>query len=272
MSSPPAGFTVLRAGDWAPGDIAIEWVPSGRRIVPEVEAAVERAWADALARPGAHLFDGPMCRLERWAVSDDPARLRLQLSPTSYKPFLGTNMTRPELADRYGEEVLASPVGVSPALETADGFLLLGRRNAAVAYYPNRVHPFAGALEPGDRDVFAAVRRELREELSLAEAEVPELGCTGLVREAALRQTELIFRARCTLSREQIERRLDPEEHRSILAVLATRAGVESILSDPAVTPVGAAALLLWGRARFGDEWFASRAPTESSALPRRGV
>jgi hypothetical protein len=48
---------------------------------------------------------------------------------------------------------------VSPALLTADGFLMMGRRNASVAYYPNRVHPFAGALDPGDADMFAAVRR-----------------------------------------------------------------------------------------------------------------
>ena len=252
------GFTVLRAGDWGPGDVDVAWVASGRRVVPEVEAAVERAWAEALARPGAHLFDGPMCRLERWTVSDDGSRVRLELSPTSYKPFLGTNMTRPDLADRYGEEVLASPVGVSPALETADGFLLLGRRNAAVAYYPNRVHPFAGALEPGDRDAFAAVRRELQEELSLTEPDVPEVRCTGLVREAKLRQTEMIFRAKSVLSREQIERRLDPGEHRSILAVPADPAAVASVLRDPALTPVGCAALLLWGRARFGEGWFGS--------------
>ena len=258
MSPAPAGFTVLRAGDWGPGDVDVEWVPSGRRIVPEVEAAIDRAWSDALARPGAHLFDGPMCRLEGWAASDDGARLQLQLSPTSYKPFLGTNMTRPDLPDRFGDEVLANPVGVSPALETADGFLLLGRRNAAVAYYPNRVHPFAGALDPGDRDVFAAVRRELKEELLLAEAEVPEVRCTGLVQEAALRQTELIFRAKSALPRNQIERRLDPKEHRSIVAIPAIPAAVESMMRNPALTPVGCAALLLWGRASFGESWFES--------------
>ena len=43
------------------------------------------------------------------------------------------------------------------SLLTRDGWLLYGRRNATVAYYPNRVHPFAGTLEPGDlADVFGA--------------------------------------------------------------------------------------------------------------------
>ena len=180
-------LTILQAGDWSPGEIHAEFVPSGRRVVPEVEAVIERAWRDALSRPGAHLFDGPMCRLEGWAIAPN-GRLHLELSESSYKPFLGTNMKHPELADRFGSDVMGNPVGVSSVLETSDGFLLFGRRNASVAYYPDRIHPFAGALEPRDGgDVFAAVRRELREELSLADPEVAEVGCTGPVLEAALR-------------------------------------------------------------------------------------
>src|SRR5688572_17160765 len=194
-------LTYLQIGDWRPGEIDIEWVPSGRRILPEVESLIDRAWRDALARPGAHIFDGPMCRLERWAVTPEGGHLHLVLSNTSYKPFLGTNMTHPDLADRFGADVLANPLGVSPALETADAYLLLGRRNASVAYYPERVHPFAGAIEPRDGgDGFAAVRRELREELSLDDREVSEIRCTALVREPALRQTEMVFqigRASC---------------------------------------------------------------------------
>ena len=253
----------LHTGNWGPGDVDVEWAPSGLKTVPAVEALVERAWAEALARPGAHLFDGPMCRLERWRVSPDGRRLTLVLSETSYKPFFGTNMSHPELADRYGAGVMANPVGVSPALETADRFVLLGRRNASVAYYPGRIHPFAGALEPGDENgnVFAAVRRELREELSLGRQDVVEVSCTGLVQEQALRQTELIFRARCSLTRHQVEQRLDPGEHRGIHAVPTTPDAVAGAARDPMLTPVGAAALLLWGKAAFGDEWFDRHAP-----------
>jgi 8-oxo-dGTP pyrophosphatase MutT (NUDIX family) len=179
----------------------------------------------------------------------------------SYKPFFGTNMSHPQLEDRFGPDVMANPVGVSPALQTCDGFLLLGRRNASVAYYPGRVHPFAGALEPRDGgDVFAAVRRELREELSLDDAGVPEVRLTGLVREPALRQTELIFRARCRLTRGEIAARVGAEEHHGVVAVAAAPHHVAAALADPALTPVAVAALLLWGRAEFGDEWFSTRA------------
>ena len=253
-------LTFLQIGDWGPGDLSAEPSQERRRIDPDIEALIDTTWADATSRPGAHLFDGPMCRLEHWSVSPD-GRLHLLLSPTSYRVFYGTNMRHPELADSHGPAVMANPVGVSPALETADQFLLLGRRNASVAYYPDRIHPFAGALEPRDgHDLFAAVRRELHEELSLEANDVPEVRCTGLVLEHALRQTELIFRARSTLPGADIERRLHPQEHRGLHAVPATPSAVAAAVGDPRLTPVAVASLLLWGRHAFGAEWFARHA------------
>ena len=156
----------LRPGNWSSSQVSISWIPNSRRIIPEVETAIDAAWANALARPGVHLFDGPMCRVESWAATDD--RLCLTLSKSTYKSFLGTNMANPKFADDFGPEVMANPLGVSPALVTADRQLLLGRRNASVAYYPNRVHPFAGSMEPADADPFASIYREMQEELSLS--------------------------------------------------------------------------------------------------------
>src|SRR5258708_38525384 len=158
-------LTFHAAGDWTRDQVHLSQTKSTRRIVPDVEHLIDDTWAQVSSQPGIHLFDGPMCRLESWRVS--PAQLSLVLSDTSYKAFLGTNLHHPELSDRYGRQILANPVGVSPALETADGWLMMGRRNDSVAYYPNRIHPFAGAVEPRDAlDVFAAGGRGLGEELS----------------------------------------------------------------------------------------------------------
>jgi 8-oxo-dGTP pyrophosphatase MutT (NUDIX family) len=242
-------------GDWTPDRVRVRWVESGRRIVPEVEMLIDQAWQAALRRPGVRLFDGPMCRMERWEAS--PERLSLELSVTSYKPFMGTNLAHPELADQFGRDVMANPVGVSPALHTSDNYLLLGRRNATLAYYPNRTHPFAGALEPRDKgDLFAAVRRELAEELSLKESDVAEVRCTGIAEDRALRQPELLFRVRTALTRVQIESQVHADEHGGSVAVPAMREAVARIVHDPALTPVAVASLLLWGRVTFGEEWF----------------
>ena len=98
------------------------------------------------------------------------------------------------LAEEFGDKVLANPIGVSTALETADGFLLMGRRNDSVAYYPNRVHPFAGALEPrDDLDVFDDVRRELHEELAMTPDSIADIACIGVAEDNNIRHPELIF-------------------------------------------------------------------------------
>jgi hypothetical protein len=185
-----------------------------------------------------------MCRLEQWTGT--ASSLELALSRTSYRVFLGTNLHNAALADRYGPQVLANPVGLSTLIQSADDFLLLGRRSSSVAYYPNRIHPFAGALEPADNvDVFAEARRELKEELAMGAEQIDELRCIGVVEDRALRQPELIFVARSNLPRERIESKLDVTEHNSIFTAPASHA-----IDDPMLTPVAAAALKLW-RDRF---------------------
>lgn len=245
-------------GQWKPGEIAISWTSSSRPLIPQVEELIEQAWQKAMARPGVHLFDGPMCRLE--SMSAKAGRMDLLLSPASYKQFVGTNMGNPALADVYGQQVLANPVGLSTLLLSSDRYLLMGRRNASVAYYPSRVHPFAGCLEPADQlDVFADVRRELREELSLNDQDIAEMTCTGIARDISLRQPELILAATSTRTFTQIESQLDPHEHRGVFRIPATREAVEAALhSNEAFTPVGIAAILLWGRTQFGDDWFST--------------
>lgn len=245
------------AGDWRQHEVLVRRVASTHRVDLRVQEMIQRAWQVALARPGVHLFDGPMCRHESWRICAD-GKLELELSATSYRMFVGTNLSNPELADRHGPRVLANPVGVSPALLTRDGYLLLGVRNNRVAYYPDRIHPFAGAVEPNDDlNLFDAVRRELREELSLsAERDVLDIRCTGIVEDLRLRQPEVIFRVTSGLERFEIEQRLDRAEHGASYAIPAQREPVERAMRDPRLTPVAAAALALWGRCEFGQDWF----------------
>jgi len=254
-------FHVL--GNWREEQVRIRRVQQTRPRVAEIEVMIEQAWKQAKARPGVNLFDGPMCRLEKW--EQGTSELLLELSETTYSAFLGTNLNHPELADRYGEAALANPVGVSPALVTADGYVLMGRRNDSVAYYPRRIHPFAGALDPADASVFEAVRRELWEELHLRAEDLVEVRCTGIAEDRSIRQPELIFSARTLRTRAEVEARLDQAEHVGVWACPATREGVETALeSAEEFTPVAVAALVMWGRGEFLEGWFEENCATKN--------
>jgi hypothetical protein len=245
---------VREVGDWGPGRVVAQPVASTRATIAHVEAAIDAAWAAASARLGSRLFDGPMLRLERCEAS--PQLLRLWVSPTSYRPFLGTNLANPDAAP----QACANPIGLSAALVTRDGWLMLGRRNARVAYHPNRIHPFAGSLEPGEvSDVFAGVLRELDEELRFTPADVADLRCIGLIEDARIRQPELIFAARSTRTRADVESMVDAAEHHACVAVATTPEAIEGAMADALLTPVAVGTLLLWGRLAFGERWFHDR-------------
>ena len=242
-------------GNWGAERVRIRRVPESRPCVTEIEEHIDAAWQRAQARPGVNLFDGAMCRLEKW--EQEEGGLELDLSETTYRAFLGTNLSHPELADRFGQAALANPVGVSPALVTTDGFLMMGRRNDSVAYYPRRIHPFAGALDPADASIFDAVQRELWEELRLGPADLAEVRCTGIAEDLSIRQPELIFTVRTLRTRAEVEEKLDQAEHVGVWSSPTTREGLEMALaSADEFTPVAVAALLMWGRREFGEGWF----------------
>ena len=234
--------------------VSARWVRRQHHVDPQVQRKIDETWQQAIARQGIQLFDGPMCRLERYAVGE---KLELELSRTSYKIFWGTNLNNPSLADQFGSDVMANPVGLSCALESSDGYLMLGRRNKSVAYYPGKIHPFAGALEPAETvDVFAEVQRELNEELDLQPAELSSMFCIGIIEDLSLRQPELIFHANCVHPRRQIEKMLDPGEHEGVVAIKLPPAQFISALSKSDLTPVALGTAMLWGRSLFGNAWF----------------
>jgi hypothetical protein len=213
-------------------------------VVEAVERAIDRAWHAALSRPGVRLFDGPLCRFEGHSISPN-GDLTIDLSQTSYRVVVGTNFANPDFADTYGVGVMANPVGVSTGLLTSDGWILMGRRNGSVAYYPNRVHPFAGSLEVEDQiDIFDNVRRELSEELSLESKDIARIVCLGIAEDTNLRHPETIHMAWTNRTRPEIEQTVHADEHNGVWCVRAEPDAIEAaISSDTTLTPIARAVL-----------------------------
>jgi 8-oxo-dGTP pyrophosphatase MutT (NUDIX family) len=237
---------------------------------PLLAAAVARIWESELALAedaDRELYNGELGRFISAEVGEDS--LRFTLGCISYREFLGTNLFNAAAVGREGVEYFADPLGVSVVVVTLDGWLALGRRGRRVAFHAGWLHPFGGMLESSDRqpkgtyDLFGCARRELMEELGARAHEIGETLVLGLVRDRAIHQPELIFRSAIKLKRGELDAVFDPRfsdgEHDAIEFVADTPDGVmEAIETVDSVTAVAQASLLLHGRDRWGEEWYAS--------------
>ncbi len=215
---------LLACGDWPPGSISVRWAESTFAPPPSIEALIDSAWAEASARLGTRLFDGPLCRLE--GLIHDHAGVALTLSRTSYRPFLGTNGVNAEACAALGAHALASAVGTSAVVLSSDGHLVFGVRSATVALYPHRAHPFGGCLEPADDlDPFSDTLRELAEELGIARADVRQLRLIAIgedLRRSASPEL-LLFVCAVAQDLDALARGLDAQEHGRLWSVAVGR-------------------------------------------------
>jgi 8-oxo-dGTP pyrophosphatase MutT (NUDIX family) len=255
---PPPSLSIIALGDWPAGRLHAASVPSGLRLTPDHQAAIEREWSATTGQRGVDLFDGPLCRLEGLTV--DESGLHLRVSPTSYRVFIGTNGRHPQWADAHGRQVMADPIGTSVVLRSSDGVLVFGRRSQRVALYPGFVHPFGGTMEPpadgAPPDPLAEMRRELAEEIGILDGDLDDLRIIGVIEDRRLRQPELIYAARTVLPAAAISARLDLHEHSACWLLPDEQERIEAVLTGAdALTPVLAGTLLAWGWRRFGDAW-----------------
>jgi 8-oxo-dGTP pyrophosphatase MutT (NUDIX family) len=260
------------------------WNATPRTTTSAIEACIARTWETelALAREGERmLYNGDLIRLVEARVT--PAQLHLELGPTCYRDFLGTNLHHAATVWRTGEQHLANPLGISSTVITRDGFLVFGRRSGRVAFHAGHLHTFGGLLESSDRDadgrfdVFAAAVRELTEELGVRTDEIAEIVVAGLVRDRSILQPELLFEATMNLSRAELTARFDPtlpeQEHTGLEFVHAEpEAIVPFVQRSTPVAPVAAAAMLLHGRHAWGTDWYEQSCYVLFGELPPKHV
>lgn len=266
----PPAYRLLAQGRWSRSQVRCTRTRGRHRLPGHLEPDIAAAWTAACAVPGVHLFDGAMLRLDAWAVQGDD--LALDLSETGYRDFLASNAAHPEWGDRYGDEALASPLGTSAALLSADGHLVFGVRSPAVALYPGHAHPFGGTMEPTARpDAFAETERELREEIGVGADDLASIEAIALIEDLRLRQVELVFLARCRLPLAALEARLDHGEHARLWTVAAERAGLDASLDGAQpLTAVTRATLVAAGRLLVGEEWMRARLAADAARGLRR--
>jgi len=262
-------FTVDVFSEFNPPQVRIVWRDEPRPPHAGLDALVAETWArqmEQARRRGLLLFNGDLVRLLRQRI--EGGTLVMEVGPTDYANWLGTNYLNPHRGDEFGWHLYSNPLGISATLISADGWLLFGRRNQRVACNPGEVHTFGGAIEAGERldtgvfDAFASIRRELEEELGLVPGDFCGLVCGGVIRDRRIRQPEMLFEARISRTRAEIEARIDParpdEEHDGVVACRdAPDAVLPFLRAVPRIAPIAVGAACLHGRRHFGEEWYA---------------
>ncbi len=256
-------------GPFDRGGVKLRWDDTPRRTTDALESLIDDTWVRerALAdQSGAVLFNGDLIRL----VDHELVRneLLIDVGPTDYKSFLGTNLRNSHLIEDVGRDAFANAIGVSALIVCGDdpATVLLGHRSAKVVDQPGTIHTFGGALDASDRDrdgnidVYAAVMREICEELAIAAGEVVGLECLGLVCDRTIWQPELVFEARVKMCVDEVVSRVDisseSAEHIGVETIVDLPADVASyVITSAGTTPVACSALCLHGWRKFGPQW-----------------
>jgi len=249
-------------------DLDLRWTDQARPSDADVDVLIDHAWKKELQRAekdGCNIFNGQLARLINHSL--DGQKLRLDLGPVSYREFVGTNLRHPFLQYSYGPEILANPLGISAAVATNDGFILLGRRSRNVVFHQGMLHPIGGIVEcAADQnrppDPFAAISRELIEETAIPGQSVVDNVLLGMVRDKQTDQSELIFDIKVDLSTKSIldvaPQAVDAAEHTELVPVRNDPGILVTFLQQhfEELTPIAQAALLLHGLAHWGSGWF----------------
>lgn len=193
---------------------------------------IEQVWSEKFKeaiQKGKSLFAGPQYRLSSYGILED-GRIRLELGPTDYREFIGTNVEAgkdPEYMtallqrgkERHNDEdaYFSNTLAVCSVVETSDGKIVVGLRSDKVAEYPRCWHTVGGHpnpvhYQPTKADLFDAMAREVTGELGIDYDEIENMRLIGLVRNSRTRKPELLFQSKIYASFEDIkERRIKSE-------------------------------------------------------------
>jgi 8-oxo-dGTP pyrophosphatase MutT (NUDIX family) len=260
----------------------------GPPLRPAIERMVSATWRDRVAaaeKNGHILYNGSLVGLSDWCQTESVYYLATR--KTDYRHFLGTNLWNGGEYAKYGSTAFANALGISSLVITADRRLLFGRRQSWVAAHGGFLHSIGGMLEPSDAnqqgrvDAFAAMRREMREELAIRDHEIGGLTCTGMIRDVEIMQPELVFDAELTLTAAEIEARLQTDgpnqEHSRFEHCPDDPEAVSSfITASQPIAAVAIAAVMLHGLHDWGRDWYEANCfmlfgelPPDTSRLER---
>src|SRR5436305_3995132 len=257
-------FEILAHSLYRPDQLDISYNPSLHMpTTPTIQAWMDILWEQKLALAREQkipLFDAPLFRWIKAEAKPD-GTLHLVLGDTGYKEYVTTRV--PEFAQGRKREELGNALSVCSVVETNDGYILLDKRQG-VDVYVGRYHVIGGFFErhldmTANPDPFAAIRREIREETGIQATDIQEQFCLGVVYDLTTPHAEMCFLTRLNISwQEVLTREPEEDEIKQLQSLKVTDESLkEFIMSNHGnISATGEPNLLLYGRWKFGEEWF----------------
>lgn len=264
-------YIILAARRFDKTQLRITWTHEPRATTDEIERLITEQWERRLVQAqqtGQMLFNGALARYVSHHVADDS--LHITVGSTCYRDFVGTNLYNNHRVDELGWHRFGNPLGTTGLLITADDQIILGRRSQRVAFHGGYLHTIGGALEmqdiddPADIDAFAALLRELGEEVALAADEITATHCMGLIRDTDIHQPELLFDVHLGLAASDVCARLDHDDTKQEHVRLECcpnrpHAIVDFLRAARPVAPVAIATMMIHGMLTWGEQWYAEQ-------------
>jgi len=208
-------FEVLSSGIFSRDDLKIVRTTCTLSYDDKTLGLIESNWDKELQCAHENnklLFNGPIYRLENYEKRGP--LLIVYVSHTNFKELMGTNFAHPELAEVYGTSYLSNAIALCTFLETSDGKFIFVKRSHNVYMGEGLWHLIAGQFsiendEAHPLTAFEILFKELFEEGSLAESDIEQCLCLGLIRDAVYFKPELVFYTKTFLNSTEVVKKIE---------------------------------------------------------------
>lgn len=262
-------FEVLASGRFLPENvkIAIEPYPT---LPDELQKEVDDEWdrrnQEQVAKGGRVFRDNPQFVLQKNPIIQDES-LDMKLYLSSFKGFIASQ--KKEIGEKM--PAASGSIGTNVLLETQDGKLMVIQRDIHAATKPGAMSVIGGYADfdsdlqgNGERwDPFETIKRELNEEAGVHAGELLDLVSLGVIQNKTVNNPTFVFYGKAALTSEEIKeknilRGLNPDEDIQLRFIPNSQKEIERMILWWAFSPSpsGAGTLALYGKEKFGDEWF----------------
>jgi len=237
---PALPFRVHLAGIWSPAQVRIDYQPVEYVLPGDFAQRAIEYWAQFVAGGQRRIFNGALCRLEKFGA--DNGNLQLSLSRTCYRDLLFSNANTAELIATLGENGPVRALGISAVIETADGYLPIIRRSAHVGEGPGALDIIGGHIHPDEHfrngvpEVFVAIKDEIHAELGVPLDLLDDCICIGLTENFRHRKPELAFWVRLPVTMQEVRQLTqhahEGDEYSELLAIRADQATIAKFMVE----------------------------------------